>query len=76
MRYFHCDQIGAPLALTDDKGQVIWAARYDPWGNIEEEFNADPEHFEQTLRLPGQWHDKATSLYYNRHRFYDPRLGA
>ena len=76
IRYFHCDQIGAPLALTDDKGQVIWAARYDPWGNIEEEFNADPEHFEQTLRLPGQWHDKATGLYYNRHRFYDPRLGA
>ncbi|MFA9950078.1 RHS repeat-associated core domain-containing protein [Dentiradicibacter hellwigii] len=76
IRYFHCNQIGAPLALTDDKGQVIWAARYDPWGNIEEAFNADPEHFEQTLRLPGQQHDKATGLYYNRHRFYDPRLGA
>lgn len=27
IRYFHCDQIGAPLALTDDKGQIIWAGR-------------------------------------------------
>jgi len=62
--------------LSDAFSTVCWAAHHDPWGNIEEEFNADPEHFEQTLRLPGQQHDKATGLYYNRHRFYDPRLGA
>ncbi|MFA9950087.1 RHS repeat-associated core domain-containing protein [Dentiradicibacter hellwigii] len=74
--YYHCDPVGLPLALSDEAGTVCWAARHDPWGNIEEEFNADPEHIEQTLRLPGQQHDKATGLYYNRHRFYDPRLGA
>ena len=74
--YYHCDPVGLPLALSDEAGAVCWAARHDPWGNIKEEFNADPEHFEQTLRLPGQQHDKATGLYYNRHRFYDPRLGA
>lgn len=53
-----------------------WAARHDPWGNIEEEFNANPEHIEQTLRLPGQFHDRITGLYCNRHRFYDPAIGA
>jgi len=74
--YYHCDPVGLPLALSDEAGAVCWAARHDPWGNIEEAFNADPEHIEQTLRLPGQQHDKATGLYYNRHRFYDPRLGA
>jgi len=26
--------------------------------------------------LSGQFHDRITGLYYNRHRFYDPRLGA
>ena len=46
IRYYHCDQIGTPLALTNEAGQIIWAARYDPWGNIEEAFNADPEHYE------------------------------
>ena len=74
--YYHCGSVGLPLALSDESGAVRWAARHDPWGNIEEEFNADPERIEQMLRLPGQWHDKATGLYYNRHRFYDPRLGA
>ena len=74
--YYHCDPVGLPLALSDEAGAVCWAARHDPWGNIEEAFNADPERIEQTLRLPGQQHDKATGLYYNRHRFYDPRLGA
>ncbi|MFA9950070.1 RHS repeat-associated core domain-containing protein [Dentiradicibacter hellwigii] len=26
--------------------------------------------------MSGQFHDRITGLYYNRHRFYDPRLGA
>lgn len=65
-----------PLALSNKDGAVRWAARHDPWGNIEEEFNANPEHIEQTLRLPGQFHDRITGLYCNRHRFYDPAIGA
>ena len=30
----------------------------------------------QNICLSGQFHDRITGLYYNRHRFYDPRLGA
>jgi RHS repeat-associated protein len=26
--------------------------------------------------LPGQYHDRETNLYYNRHRYYDPKIGA
>ena len=74
IHYYHCDHLGTPLALTDQQGQIVWAARYDPWGNIEEEFN--PHDIEQNIRLLGQHHDRETGLYYNRHRYYDPKLGS
>ncbi|MDH5856535.1 RHS repeat-associated core domain-containing protein [Lampropedia aestuarii] len=76
IRYYHCNQIGTPLALSDAQGQIVWAAQYDPWGNVQREYNADPEHIRQDIRLPGQHHDRSTGLYYNRYRFYDPQLGA
>jgi RHS repeat-associated protein len=30
---------------------------------------------EQNIRLPGQYHDRETGLYYNYHRYYDPKIG-
>jgi RHS repeat-associated protein len=74
IEFYHCDHLGTPVALTDQQGQITWAARHDPWGNIEEEFN--PNNIEQNIRLPGQYHDRETGLYYNRHRYYDPKIGA
>jgi len=73
IRYYHCNQIGTPLALSDEQGQIVWAAQYDPWGNLQEEYNADPKNVRQDIRLPGQHHDRTTGLYYNRHRYYDPK---
>jgi RHS repeat-associated protein len=40
----------------------------------QEEYN--PNNIEQNIRLPGQHHDKETGLYYNRYRYYDPKIGA
>jgi RHS repeat-associated protein len=74
IHFYHCDHLGTPIALTDKQGQIVWAAKYDPWGNIEEEYN--PHNIEQNIRLPGQHHDRETGLYYNRHRYYDPTIGA
>ena len=74
VRHYHCDHLGTPLALTDQNQQIVWAARLDPWGNVEQEFN--PHDIDQSIRLPGQHHDKDTGLYYNRHRYYDPHIGS
>ena len=74
VRHYHCDHLGTPIALTDEKQNIVWAARLDPWGNVQEEFN--PDNIEQSIRLPGQNHDKDTGLYYNRHRYYDPSIGS
>ena len=72
--FYHCNHLGLPDALTDKAGQVVWAAEYDPWGNLKNEHN--PENLKQSIRLPGQYHDTETGLYYNRHRYYDPALGS
>lgn len=74
IHYYHCNHLGTPIALTDQQGQIVWAAKYDPWGNIEKEFN--PNNINQDIRLPGQHHDQETGLYHNRHRYYDPKLGS
>ncbi|MCC7068143.1 MAG: RHS domain-containing protein [Burkholderiales bacterium] len=74
IHFYHCDHLGTPIALTDRNHHVIWAAKLDPWGNLEEEYN--PNHIDQPIRLPGQHHDRETGLYYNRHRYYDPALGS
>jgi len=74
IHYYVCDHVGTPLALLDQQGNIVWAARLDPWGNIEEEYN--PHDIDQPIRLPGQYHDSETGLHYNRHRYYDPKIGA
>jgi len=30
--WYHCDQIGAPLELTDAQGNIAWAVDYKVWG--------------------------------------------
>jgi RHS repeat-associated protein len=74
IHFFHCDHLGTPLALTDREGNIAWAARRDPFGNLIEEYN--PNEIEQNIGLPGQYHDREIDLYYNRHRYYDPKIGA
>lgn len=71
--FYHCNHLGLPEALTNQKGEAVWAASYDAWGNVKKEYN--PNNLHQPIRLPGQYHDKETDLYYNRHRYYDPKLG-
>ncbi|WP_428142920.1 RHS repeat-associated core domain-containing protein [Delftia acidovorans] len=74
IHHYHCDHLGTPMALTDQNGQVAWAAKLDPWGNVLQEYN--PQGIHQAIRLPGQHHDRETGLYYNRHRYYDPVVGS
>jgi YD repeat-containing protein len=32
--YFHTDQIGTPLEMTDREGQIVWQATYKAWGAL------------------------------------------
>ena len=70
--YFHTDQIGTPLELTDSEGEVVWQATYRSWGAIEQ---LSISNIEQNLRFQGQYFDNETQLHYNTFRYYDPEVG-
>lgn len=68
---YHCDHRGAPTRLTDRLGNVVWSATYSAFGMA----TIHCCKIDNPLRLPGQWEDSETGLYYNRFRYYSPLLG-
>src|SRR5690606_32295832 len=71
--WLHTNHLGAPEAATDAQGQLIWRARYAPFGAAH--ISAARSGFELHLRLPGQFYDAETGLHHNRQRYYDPQHG-
>ncbi|EJT83240.1 YD repeat-containing protein [Pseudomonas putida S11] len=70
--YFHTDQIGTPLELTNSDGKIVWQATYRSWGAIE---SLPINEIEQNLRFQGQYFDDETGLHYSTFRYYDPEIG-
>jgi RHS repeat-associated protein len=73
--YYQLDHLGTPLELTDYSGEIVWAAQYDAYGKVAALSLAAVEYLDQPLRFQGQYFDAESGLHYNRHRYYDPRLG-
>ncbi len=69
--YYHNDHLATPQRLTDEQGQVVWAADYAAFGFA----YVTVATIENPLRLPGQYADTETGLHYNRFRYYSPLLG-
>jgi RHS repeat-associated protein len=74
LRYVHADGFGAPRAVSDQAGAVLWK-----WGFASNPFGeTDPvstSGFMLNLRFPGQYRDAESSLTYNGYRFYDATTG-
>ncbi|KAE9644616.1 RHS repeat-associated core domain-containing protein, partial [Pseudomonas sp. PB106] len=73
--YYQLDHLGTPLELTDYSGEIVWSAQYDAYGKVAALSLAADEYLNQPLRFQGQYFDAESGLHYNRHRYYDPRLG-
>jgi len=71
--FLHTNHLGAPEAATDAAARPVWLAEYSSFGLIRVRHQA--AGFVQPLRLAGQYEDAETGLYYNDHRYYDPRGG-
>jgi RHS repeat-associated protein len=73
----HPDRLGAVRMLTTNTGVVVWRAQYSAYGQAV--IDADPDGNSQTitfpLRLPGQYADAESGLYYNVSRYYYAPLG-
>jgi len=70
--YFHTDQIGTPLELTDGDGKIVWQATYRSWGAVE---HLAADEIEQNIRFQGQYFDAEAGLHYNTFRCYDAEVG-
>ena len=66
------DYIGRPVQAYDDNGNVVWQANYDIYGNLR---NLHGSRQFIPFRQLGQYEDEETGLYYNRFRYYDPKIG-
>jgi uncharacterized protein RhaS with RHS repeats len=60
-----CSWIGAPHELFDRTGALVWRGDYDDWGSLSAQFGSAAS---MPIRLPGQYEDAGTGLYYNDYR--------
>jgi RHS repeat-associated protein len=72
--YYQLDHLGTPQELTDYSGEIVWSAQYDAYGKVAA-ITLAGEDYRPAAALSGQYFDAESGLHYNRHRYYDPRLG-
>ncbi len=77
LAFAHVNHLGAPVAATDEAGQPVWQAGYAPYGKLikASASTSGKRAYTLALRLPGQWQDDESGLYYNDQRYYDPQSG-
>lgn len=66
------DQIGTPLEITNENGELVWQVALRAWGGVGRVL---VETIENPIRFQGQYHDTETGLHYNGFRHYDPAAG-
>ncbi|MBU2870498.1 RHS repeat-associated core domain-containing protein [Colwellia sp. E2M01] len=81
--YYHLDQLGTPLCLTDSNATQVWRNDSDAFGyelgssNESNKENSQENTFtnliENPLRFQGQYFDEESNLHYNRFRYYCPK---
>lgn len=73
--YYHTDLTGTVQEVTAADGTLVWAGYQAGFGENRGDISNSGAYFEQPLRLPGQYFDEETGLYYNLFRYYAPECG-
>ncbi len=75
--FIHHDHRNSPLFATNPEGEIVWRLESTAFGIGEEIEDPDGDGIEVDipLRMPGQYFDKESKLFYNGQRDYDPELG-
>ncbi|MGE8573076.1 MAG: RHS repeat-associated core domain-containing protein [Acinetobacter amyesii] len=74
INFYHCDQVGTPQRITNERGECVWEISANTWGTTKEITATNQNNpFEQSnIRFQGQYYDEETGLHYNRFRYYEP----
>jgi RHS repeat-associated protein len=70
LTYLHPDHLGTPRFGTSTGGSQVWAWSSDTFGN-----GAPSGAATVNLRMPGQYYDAESGLFYNWNRYYNPATG-
>lgn len=65
------DHLGTPEQLVTGDGQIVGELERSVYGKTRQRAGT----VTTSIRLPGQWEDEETGLFYNRYRYYDPDSG-
>lgn len=68
--YLHADHLGTPKYGTNAAGAQVWAWAPDAFGN-----GAPTGSATVNLRMPGQYFDAESGIFYNWNRYYNPEIG-
>ncbi|MDI6699583.1 MAG: RHS repeat-associated core domain-containing protein [Candidatus Saccharicenans sp.] len=69
--YYTTDQINSTRVVTDDSGNVVYAAVHDPYGGVQQTW---VNTFNPELKFSGEEQDAESGLYYFGARYYDLTL--
>jgi len=77
LAYLHTDHLQTPRLATDAAQTVVWRFESEAFGTGKPDTDPDGDDAATNVRLrfPGQYHDGESGLYYNWHRYYDPKIG-
>jgi len=70
--FYHTDNFGTPLAMTDMSGKVVWRSDELPFG---EEYSTEEIGEQNSRRFLGKEMDKESGLIYMGARYLDPKTG-
>ena len=70
--YYHTDNFGTPMAMTNQAGEVVWQADELPFG---EEYETEETPNKNNHRFLGKELDDETGLVYMGARYLDPKTG-
>ena len=70
--YYHTDNFGTPMAMTDKNGKVVWRADELPFG---EDYQTEEIPERNNRRFLGKQLDKETGLVSMGARYLDPKTG-
>ena len=74
--FIHADHLNTPRIVVDRNGAKRWRWLAEPFGTTAPETNPDGLGvFTQNLRMPGQYADAESGLWYNYFRSYDSASG-
>ncbi|RLD18189.1 MAG: hypothetical protein DRI36_02050, partial [Caldiserica bacterium] len=69
--FYHQDELGSVVRITDINGNVVNKYEYDDFGNI----ISQTENISNDYTYTGKERDKDSGLYYFGARYYDPEIG-